>query len=247
MPVAPVVPAPPTTLPDGPAGFAPPSATQRRSEPHLHAHHGRSPATRNHSITLPRSSDLASLPPAHTRTVLWRGERSEWNVASVLNLGLGRPVFVLDRRRSPADGKVLDHVIVAQTGAWVVTVKHSQGLVEEREIGSFGERRSRLVVGGRERTRALRSAHERAAAVADLMAQMGEGWRRVPVHPVLCFVDADWRPLARPFEVDGVTVTWPKQLGSLVFADAVIAPRSVDALANHLDGRLPPASPRTEG
>jgi hypothetical protein len=34
----------------------------------------------------------------------------------------------------------------------------------------------------------------------------------VPVHPVLCFTGAEWSLFAEPFTIDGVLVTWPKEL-----------------------------------
>jgi hypothetical protein len=180
---------------------------------------------------------IAGLPPAHRRTRLTR-PRSAWDSMSLLNLALGRSGVMLDRRVAPGDGRPLDHVVIAQSGVWVVTVKSSRGLVERRAGSTMANTRDRLLVDGRERHRALRSAHLRARAVSDTVARLGNGWEQVPVRPVLCYVDAEWRPFAQPFEVDGVFVLWPKQFGAVVNVDPVISPRSVEALATHLDTAL---------
>jgi hypothetical protein len=196
-------------------------------------------ARRRHSglTTVITPGGIAGLPPAHRRTRLAR-PRSSWDTTSVLNLALGRTGVMLDHRIAPGDDRPLDHVVVAQSGVWVVTVKSSRGLVERRVGSTMANTRDRLLVDGRERHRALRSAHLRTRAVADAVARLGNGWEQVPVHPVLCYVDAEWRPFAQPFEVDGVTVVWPKQFGSVVNVEPVISPRSVEALATHLDAAL---------
>ncbi|MGI8806579.1 MAG: hypothetical protein ACR2KK_01750, partial [Acidimicrobiales bacterium] len=41
---------------------------------------------------------------------------------------------------------------------------------------------------------------------------LGDDWADVPVRPGLCFVDAEWGLFAKPFELDGVLVTWAKAL-----------------------------------
>jgi hypothetical protein len=194
---------------------------------------------RRHSglTTVITPGGIAGLPPAHRRTRLTR-PRSTWDTTSLLNLALGRSGVMLDHRVAAGDGRLLDHVVVAQSGVWVVTVKSSRGLVERRAGSAMANTRDRLLVDGRERHRALRSAHLRTRAVADAVARLGNGWEQVPVRPVLCYVDAEWRPFAQPFEVEGVTVVWPKQFGSVVNVEPVISPRSVEALAAHLDTTL---------
>jgi hypothetical protein len=194
---------------------------------------------RRHSglTTVITPGGIAGLPPAHRRTRLTR-PRSTWDTTSLLNLALGRSGVLLDHRVAPGDRRPLDHVVIAQSGVWVVTVKSSRGLVERRSGSTMAHTRDRLLIDGRERHRALRSAHLRTRAVADAVAGLGNGWEQVPVRPVLCYVDAEWRPFAQPFEVDGVAVLWPKQLGAVVNTDPVISPRSVDVLAAHLDATL---------
>jgi hypothetical protein len=194
---------------------------------------------RRHSglTTVITPGGIAGLPPAHRRTRLAR-HRATWDSTSLLHLALGRSGVMLDHRVAPGDARVLDHVVIAQSGVWVVTVKSSRGLVERRAGSTMANTRDRLLVDGRERNRAVRSAHLRTRAVADAVARLGNGWEQVPVRPMLCYVDAEWRPFAQPFEVDGVAVLWPKQLGAFVTTDPVISPRSVEALAAHLDSTL---------
>ena len=191
--------------------------------------------------TVPGTAAVAGMPPARRRTNVTRPTRLPWQPASVLHLGLGRSTSSLDRRRAPGLDRAIDHVVIAESGVWVVTVKHSRGLVERRAGGTMTQTRDRLLVGGHERMRAVRSALAKGDAVASVVGRMGGGWERVPVRPVLCFVEAEWRPFAQPLEVEGVVVVWPKQLGSMILGEPVIAPRSVDALSAHLDAHLRPA------
>ena len=39
------------------------------------------------------------------------------------------------------------------------------------------------------------------------------------VHPAVCFVDGEWRLLAKPFELKGVLVCWPKKLVEKICVD----------------------------
>jgi hypothetical protein len=44
----------------------------------------------------------------------------------------------------------------------------------------------------------------------------------VPIRGVLCFVAAEWKLFARPFEIDGVLVTWLKALLERIQADGLL-------------------------
>jgi hypothetical protein len=61
-----------------------------------------------------------------------------------------------------------------------------------------------------------------------------------PIVPVLCFVLSDWGLLQRSFTVDGVLVTWPRNLAQRIRPIGPLLGET-DLLAARLRDALPPA------
>jgi hypothetical protein len=59
---------------------------------------------------------------------------------------------------------------------------------------------------------------------------------------MLCFVDAEWRFFAKPFEIDGVLVTWPGAARDLLVRPGPYPPDAVRSVAATLDAALRPAA-----
>jgi hypothetical protein len=87
----------------------------------------------------------------------------------------------------------LDHLVVGPTGVWVVA----------------SWRRRRLRPGSSVPPAIVRGLRGRAAAVAEVL----DGWARVPVRPLLC-LHRYWSVRARP--ADGLWVAAPSQLPDVV-------------------------------
>ena len=81
-----------------------------------------------------------------------------------------------------------------------------------------------------------------AKQVDAVRTALGVDWADVPVRPVLCFVDTDWRWFASPFELDGVLVTWPRALRELLVRPGPTDPATVESISSWLDERLRPAT-----
>jgi hypothetical protein len=64
----------------------------------------------------------------------------------------------------------------------------------------------------------------------------------VPVTPALCFVDAEWRLFAKPFQHDSVWITWPKSLVALIDRDGEIPRSQVTRIGERLARALPSAT-----
>ena len=77
-------------------------------------------------------------------------------------------------------------------------------------------------------------------ARAVVEAVVGPG---TPVRAVLCFADASWAPLGRPFTLRGVTVTWPRALTRALTAPGPLGTAERDALARRLARTFPPYAP----
>jgi hypothetical protein len=70
---------------------------------------------------------------------------------------------------------------------------------------------------------------------------IGDEHDRVPIHPMLCFANADFRVFAKPFTIRGVTVTWPRAMKKFVRSPGEIGTGQVAAIAERLAQRLPSA------
>lgn len=62
--------------------------------------------------------------------------------------------------------------------------------------------------------------------------------RDVPIQPVVCFIDAEWRWFAKPFTVDGVLVCWPKALYSLLKEPGLLEPGDGESMARVIANTL---------
>jgi len=133
----------------------------------------------------------------------------------------------------------IDHLVVAPTGLWVIHTRRGEGRVARKDVGGLLGADARLYVGGRDRTTLVPAIWKRVAAVRSVL---GREWAAVPVRPVLCFVGADWRLFARPFELHGVLVTWPTAALALLARPGPCSPAHVDHIAATLEERLRPAS-----
>lgn len=70
----------------------------------------------------------------------------------------------------------------------------------------FQPRVERLLVGSRDCTKLADGALKQVNVVRGLLGD------DVPVHGVLCFVDADWPLIGATFTTRGVQTLWPKKL-----------------------------------
>ncbi len=57
-------------------------------------------------------------------------------------------------------------------------------------------------MGGRDRTSLIQGLHKQEMIVRRALGDVD-----IPVHQVLCFVDAEWGWFANPFTIEGVLVT----------------------------------------
>jgi hypothetical protein len=63
----------------------------------------------------------------------------------------------------------------------------------------------------------------------------------LPVHGVLCFVDADWPLIGGPITVRGVNVLSPRKLCSVLRANGPLATEVLAATHQRVAAALPPA------
>lgn len=147
-----------------------------------------------------------------TSTKVWdQGAVGEEKVGAHLENARPQGIEVLHDRRIPGSRANIDHLVIAPTGVWIVDAKrYLNAKIERRDVGGWFKTDLRLYVGGRDRTKLIAGVHKQTALVAQALERAG--FPDVAVHGALCFVDVETGWFAKPFQIDGVTVTWRKHL-----------------------------------
>lgn len=172
------------------------------------------------------------------------GSAGEERLARFFERELPETVVTLHDRRIPGTHSNIDHIVVARNGVWVIDAKLYKGKVERRTLGPFWRHESAVFVGGRNRTNLIHAMARqvevvRAAIEVDPLAV------DIRVRPSVCFVASDWSFLAKPFEVDGVLVTWPQKLVERIVVKGLLTQTAVERIANRIAVTLPPTTART--
>jgi hypothetical protein len=169
-----------------------------------------------------------------------RGAEGEAKLARTLEQRTaGHGVVLLHDRRVPGSRANIDHIAIGRPGVFVIDAKRYSGRIAvERRGGLLSPRTSHLIVGGRDKTKLVGGVIAQAEVVS--AALVAAGHARVPVLPVLCFVDGDW-PFMPRLEVRGVPIIWPRQTAKLCCGDGPLNPASVETVADEIARRLPAA------
>lgn len=164
------------------------------------------------------------------------GALGEERLGHRLNELASEMLRVLHDRRVPGTRANIDHLAVTPTGVYVIDAKKYRGRPQLKvEGGLLRPRVERVLVGSRDCTRLVDGVIRQVEVVREHLDD------RVPVHGMLCFVDADWPVIGGSFTTRNVEALWPKKLYPRLRADG---PLSIDALAtihSTLAKTLPPA------
>lgn len=182
---------------------------------------------------------LALTDDPHTTTNWAKGAAGEREIGAQLEALAEAGLVAIHDRLRPDTKANIDHVAVAPSGVWVIDPKCYQGEVTRRDAGGWFSTDVRLYVGRRDCTKLVTAMSKQVDAVREAL---GSDWAAVPVRPMLCFVDAEWRWFAKPIELQGVLVTWPKAMRELLVRPGPYAPATVQLIVSKLDERLRPAS-----
>jgi hypothetical protein len=154
---------------------------------------------------------------------------TDGDVACMLDSLAPYGVVALHGRRLRRSRSSIDHLAAGPSGVYVVDTLMWAGPVELHEGGSDLRPKDRLLVAGSDRTRLAVAVAKKVAAVRRLL-----GDPSVPVHGVLCFIDGDWPLWAKPIEVRGITVMWPKELERRVVRLGKGSPTTIATLGEQL-------------
>ena len=143
------------------------------------------------------------------------GARGEEVLGQRLDRIAGPGVHVLHDRRIPGTRANIDHIVVCPSGVFVIDAKKYTGRPNLRvDGGLFRPRTETLLVGSRDRTALVAGARKQVDLVRAALDHAGLA--EIPVHGMLCFVEADWPVIGGAFTTGGVHVLWPKKALELV-------------------------------
>ena len=167
-------------------------------------------------------------------TATWdRGGRGEERVGSYLRQTVGDSGLVLHDRAIPGSRSNIDHIAVVPSGVWVIDTKAYKGRVRQRDVGGWFVSRPALFVNGRNHTKLIPAVQRQSALVRRAIRA------DVPMHAVLCFADAEWGLLGRPFTIDGVVITWAERLAGSLGGAGPLSNDSIRALAVQIAAVFP--------
>jgi len=146
-----------------------------------------------------------------------------------------RAVPLLDRKVPGTRGNI-DLLFIASSGIWVIDAKKYRGPLERRDKGGWLTTDYRLYIKRRDRTHLVDGLAWQVNAVRTALAGADP-----PVHAVLCFVDAEWKLFAKPFQLKEVWVTSGKALAKMIADSGPLTEREVNDIAHRLAAALPPA------
>ncbi len=92
-----------------------------------------------------------------------------------------------------------------------------------------------MLVGTRDRTEVVDGVLRQVEAVRSVVGN------DVPIHGVLCFIDADWPLIGGAFTIRGVDVLWPKRLISRLTNDGPVSDAHIRRTHHDLAAALPAA------
>lgn len=115
------------------------------------------------------------------------GAVGEERVGTRLNQLASESLLVLHDRRIPGSRANIDHIAVAATGVYVIDPKRYKGRPSLKiEGGLLRPRVEKVLVGSRDCTKLVDGVLKQVDVVRGVVGD------EVPVHGVLCFVNADW-------------------------------------------------------
>jgi len=181
--------------------------------------------------------------PQSTRA--WaKGSDGEQCLAQRLVRDLGDRAVLLHDRKVPGTRGNIDHLAIASSGIWVIDAKNYAGQVEQRNVGGWFRTDLRLYVNKRDRTKVAAGLGWQVEAVRKALGSAGiPVAATISVTPALCFTDAEWKFFAKPFQQDGVWVTWAKKLVEMIATPGPLTLDDVAHVAAHLATALPPITP----
>lgn len=170
------------------------------------------------------------------------GGSGEWRLGAFLeSLNDDETIIALHDRRIPGSRANIDHIVVARSGIYVIDAKNYTGQVRKVDRGGFFTQDLRLYVGRRDCSRLVAGMEKQVKAIQEAFGPALIEEFELSITPVLCFVAAEWKLFARPFQLGGVWVEWPQSLRTRLEQEGSLQGEHVRLLASRLASALPTA------
>jgi hypothetical protein len=150
-------------------------------------------------------------------------------------------VIILHDRHIPGSRANIDHIAITRSGIFAIDAKNYAGKVQRIDKGGWFSTDLRLFVGRRDCTKLVTAMSKQMEALRRALNEAMIEEFELTITPVLCFVAAEWKLFARPFQVGGVWVEWPSSLSKRLTADGPLPSEHVRLLAKRIAAALPPA------
>lgn len=170
-------------------------------------------------------------------TTAWdTGALGEERVGNRLNKLASDRLRVLHDRRIPGSRANIDHLAVTPTGVYVIDPKKYAGRPRLKvEGGLLRPRTEKLLVGTRNCTKLVDGVLKQMDVVRGVISD------GIPVHGVLCFVEADWPLFGGSFTTRRVSVVWPRKLYPDLELAGAMTVEAIEQTHRALAAALPPA------
>ena len=178
--------------------------------------------------------------PQSTRA--WEtGARGEELLGTRLDGLTGKGAYVLHDRRIPPTRGNIDHIVICPTGVFVIDAKKytDRRPTLRVEGGLFRPRTETLIVGSRNSTSLVEGVHKQINRVTAALDRAGLSY--VPVHGMLCFVEADWPLFGGDFVIAGIQVLWPRKAAEQLLKPGPIDDATAQQTHRTLASAFPPA------
>ncbi len=169
-----------------------------------------------------------------------------WDIGAVGEEKLGNRLneFATDTLRVLHDRRIhgsranIDHLAVTPTGVYVIDAKKYRGRPHlQVEGGLLRPRVEKLLVGSRNCSPVVDGVIKQVGIVREHVQDT------VPIHGVLCFVEADWPFIGGTFTTRGVEALWPKKLYPRLRSDGPVDVDTIALIHRRLASALPLGDP----
>jgi hypothetical protein len=150
-------------------------------------------------------------------------------------------VLLLQDRAVPPAETVIDHIALSTSGVYVIDGRRYKNTPQHLVEGGFlSARTSTVLFGSHDCSRLVRDVQDHVACVKAALAA-DHSWADVPVHGMLCFLDADWPLHGGAFSIDGLDVLWPDKAVERIRTHGQVSTYTITVLHKYLSDEFPAA------
>ncbi len=157
-------------------------------------------------------------------------------VGSLLEQAFSEPIVVLHARQAPGARGVIDHIVLAPSGVWLIAAA-ARGKAEHRQVGTRRTPEFRLYVNGADQNERLADFAWQVNAIRAVLDPIHLG--DSPIHPAVVPTAEDQGRFAKPFDIDGVRVMWGKHLTEAIARSGPLDEAALRAITIQFNLKLP--------